>query len=439
MSKVQGGSVPEYSLGRALGCVAFLALVLAAGCSPKNEQAGAGQADPFDESEIATFELSMDQAEWDAMVADLESNAWRRATLVWKGETYGDVAVHPAGQSSRQAEHRVKPSLWLSFKEFVPGREFHGYERVKLDAMADDPAMVRERLAYPIYAALGVPAPRVMHCRLQVNGRYAGLYLLEERVNKEFLTKRYGKTVNQLYRWTEVRPDVDYDPARPTAAYAAIEPPGSGPTSAMWEAQIESLPVAAEEIRELVRLLNEDPAGAAPVFDVGNLLSLMAVEVATAETDGYIGNNFTNPDEFYTGNLYLTRNPATGKFMLVVWDRDQSFWRGPRLPSDPPAADGSITFGFDRRILTRNFIVADAANLGAYRERLRTLAADLIHPATLNARLDAIVGQIREAAFADTNRLFAPSNAELIREWDDELRPRFQRRYDDILEQLSSP
>lgn len=396
--------------------------------------------DPFSEAELTTYEIAMDPAEWDAMRADLHDNRWRRCTVSWKGEVYDNVGIHPAGQSSRAPAHARKPSLWLSFKEFVPGREFHGFERVKLDAMADDPAMVRERLAYPIYAARGVPAPKVMHCRVMVNGAYLGLYLLEERINKEFVTKRFGKdSVNQLYRWTEMHPDVDYDPSWPDDEYAQA-PSGPGASvGSMWEARIESLPPDAANVRELVRLINTDPSSADTMFDVNLFIQLMAVESATGETDGYIGNNHTNPDEFYTGNLFLYRNPQSGRYLLAVWDRDQSFWRGPRLPSDPPTYDDSITFGFDRRILTRNLILSNASRLAAYRQALRETAEVHTRPDVLNARLDTILAQIQEAAFADTNRLFAPGNEALVQEWNDELRPRFQRRYDDILQQLSAP
>jgi spore coat protein CotH len=396
--------------------------------------------DPFDEAVLATYDITMPAAEWDAMTANLQDNTWRRCTVAWQGETFPDVAVHPAGQSSRQPEHRKKPSLWLSFKEFVPGREFHGYERVKLDAMADDPALLRERLAYPIYAARGVPAPRVMHCRVNVNGAYLGLYLLEERINKEFVTKRFGKgDTNQIYKWTERHPDVDYSAAWPASEFAQAEPLTGGDAPAMWGARIETAPVEEAAVQDLCRRVNEDPASAGAVFDVDAFINFMAVEVATGETDGYIGNNFHHPSEFYTGNIYLHKNPATGRFMLIVWDRDQSFWRGPRLPGEPGTYDDSITFGFNGRVLTKQLILRDPARVAQYRQVLAEVANQHTTPAGLTARLDAIIAQIRDAAFADTNRLLSPTNAQLQGEWDHELRPRFQRRYDDIQRQLSTP
>lgn len=413
----------------------FLALVLTGGCGDSGDDgvAVASGPDPFDDTVLATFEIAMDAAEWELMTADLRDNTWRRCTVAWRGETYPDVGIHPAGQSSRAPAHRRKPSLWLSFKEFVPGREFHGYERVKLDAMADDPAMVRERLAYPVYALRGVPAPRGMHCRLEVNGRYVGLYLLEERVNKEFVTKRFGRTtLNQLYRWSSAQPDFVYDASWAPSAYAG--PEGTFP---MWETRIETLPADAEAVKDLLRSINTDPAGVSTVFDVDGFLNLMAVEVATGETDGYIGNNFTHPSEFYTGNLFLHRNPLTGRYLLIVWDRDQSFWRPHEIGG--PSYDESITFGFAERIATRKLILDVPARLASYKQYLRELVDGPLHPDRLNARLDFIVNQIRDAAFTDPNRLLAPTNEQLQGEWDHELRPRFSYKRELILRQLSSP
>jgi hypothetical protein len=58
------------------------------------------EKDVFDENVVTTYEISIDPADWDAMVADPESDTWRRMTMTWEGETLNDVAVHPSGQHS---------------------------------------------------------------------------------------------------------------------------------------------------------------------------------------------------------------------------------------------------------------------------------------------------------------------------------------------------
>jgi spore coat protein CotH len=401
----------------------LLGLLLVAGCGGDGDEGSSSSPsspgpsiDPFEDSVLATYEITMAPGDWEAMVANLEDNTWRRATIVWRGETWPDVAIHPAGQSSRDPDfaNPSKPSMWLSFNEFVPGREFHKYERVKLDGMVDDPALMRERIVYPIYAARGVAAPRVAHCRVVVNGVYRGLYMVEERINKEFVTKRFGRTlVNQLYRWTEFEPDLRWvgpDPAR----YVPN----------MWEPRIETLGPGAEAMRDFIDLLNHTPGSVGDVFDIDVFLNWMAVEVASGETDGYIGWS-PGATGFYTGNIFLYRNPANNKYTMIVWDRDQSFWR-----------EEGITFGFDQRILTNQLIVNNPTAMDRYKSFLRSTVDGPAHPAVLEARLDSIRSQIEAAAFEDPYKT-APTNQHLIWEWED-LRRYFAERRNLILQQLGS-
>src|SRR5947207_9048728 len=199
-------------MGRRTGGV-LLALLLVAGCGdphagsdghglyPANAQTG---LDPFDDSALTTYSLSMDQADWDAIVAHPEDNTWRRATLDWRGETWHDVAVRPSGQRSR-VPGNPKPSFRIKFNYFVPHRTFHDrfLTGVKMVSDTNDPSMIRRRLEDGIYRASGLPASRFVHARVAVNGAYKGVYGVEERVKRSFIQEHFGSNViNQLYDFT---------------------------------------------------------------------------------------------------------------------------------------------------------------------------------------------------------------------------------------------
>src|SRR6185436_11879734 len=175
-------------------------LLLMWGCKPSSEGETA-EKDPFNENVVTTYEITIDPADWNSMVADPESNVWRRMTLVWEGETFKDVAVHPSGQHSRMPGN-PKPSLHLSFEEFVPSRHFHHLPSLKLNSHIDDPALMRERLTYGLARAFGVVAPREVHARVVVNGVYLGLYGAEERVTKKFVKDNFGGEANQVYKFS---------------------------------------------------------------------------------------------------------------------------------------------------------------------------------------------------------------------------------------------
>lgn len=398
--------------------VALLAACGGDGGGDGSAVGGSATRDIFDESALTTYEIGMDPGQWEDMVAHLEEeDRWWRCTVTWEGETYPDVGIKPAGQSSRKPgiANPEKPSVWLSFKEFVPGREFHKHERIKLDGMLDDPAVVRERLAYGIYRARGVPAPRVAHSRVVVNGHYRGLYLAEERVNKEFATKRWGNPHNQLYRWTERAHDVDWRGDNPR--YYVPN---------MWEPRIESVPDNAVDVQNLVDVLNNAPDTAESIFDVETFLNFMAVEVATGETDGYIGG--PGPDGvIYTGNIFLYRKPTDGRFTFIVWDRDQAFWDD---------HDDAITENFDRRILTNNLILRNPARLELYRRILREIVDGPAHPDVLGPQFEAVVAQIKDAAYQDPYRKLSPTTQQLEWEWDD-VRRRIPAKHAALRSQLA--
>ncbi len=382
--------------------LAWLVLLLGAGgCGSDDEGGGArspppapspAEPDPFDEAVLATYDISVASADWDGIVADPHDNTWRRCTVTWQGEVFPDVALRPSGERSR-IPGNPKPSLRLEFDEFLPDREFHGLSTLKLDAVTHDRSMMRARLEYPVFEAAGVPAPRYVHARLIVNGEYKGLYGIEERLGLEFLRKRFGPPVSQLYEFLREGQGGDVRWSGPeTWRYVP----------SMWLPKIEELPDEAEAVRDLVDVLNNDPASAPAVFDVDRFLRFIAAEMVLGEGDGYLAGEGDDGAE----NMYLSRVGATGLYTLLPWDRDQGFLRD----------DPGITYRFDRRILTRNLILNHPQNLERYKAILRELLAGPWETSRAQARVDLVFAQIRDAALEDPLKPY--SNDDFLRQPD---------------------
>jgi spore coat protein CotH len=296
------------------------------------------------------------------------------------GRAYPDVAVRPSGKRTR-IPGNPKPSLHLKFDLFVPGRELHGISSLRLDAMTLDPSMMRARVQYGAFNAFGIPAPRYAHARVYVHGVPKGLYGVEEHVGREFLRRRFGLPVGQLYRWGPHGLDLDWRGPDP-----AIYVPGT------LEAQLLELPTDAEAVRDLAYAVTLEPDRAGAIFDVPLFLRTIAVETLLGETDSYVAG----PEGRQTFNVGLYRAPRTGRFVLVPWDQDQGFWR----------AETGITAWFENRVLTRNFVLARPDGLEEYRRRLRELLAGPLSPESFRARVDAIAAQIREAVREDPVKPF---------------------------------
>ncbi|WNG35162.1 Inner spore coat protein H [Archangium violaceum] len=91
------------------------------------------------------------------------------------------VKVRLRGASARDFP---KKSWNVSFED---GVRFEDRTSLNLVAEYQDASMLAEKLAYDLLAAMRVPAPRAKYVRLSINGRYEGVFLDIEQVNKSFL------------------------------------------------------------------------------------------------------------------------------------------------------------------------------------------------------------------------------------------------------------
>lgn len=301
------------------------ALTFWGGCNPAKPKPLNAIADPFDETAVATYAIMIDPADWNAIVMTpmpgQSGDQYKRATLSWRGETYENVGVKASGQNSR-IPGNPKPSLHLDFEEFVAGRKFHHLPSLKLNCQIDDPAFMRERLTYNLGRAFGLATPREVHCRVVVNGEYKGLYAAEERVTKSFVKGRFGPAANQIYRFAGIDGDV-YDVGTSPARYV-MRANSSVPPSSIFEATVDSLDPDAAAVMDLILALNYDFESAAASFDVEGFLREIAVETVSGEEDAYLAG----PDEngaVWSNNFYFYKNPGTGRFTFVPWDRNEGW------------------------------------------------------------------------------------------------------------------
>src|SRR6185503_1458417 len=191
----------------------------------------------------------------------------------------------------------------------------------------------------------------------------------------------------------------------------------------MWIPDFEDIPAGAESVRDLHDVLNNDPGHASTLFDVERFIGFMAAEVLQGESDAYLAGAFVDD---VPQNLFLYRNPATNRFLFLPWDRDQGFTR----------ADPGITYGFERRILTRNLILNVPAALDRYRATLRRLIDGPCSTAAIQARVDFILGQIEAAAAEDPLK---PYSTEEFRRRVQEIRAYVEQRNLAFQAQLSAP
>jgi spore coat protein H len=108
------------------------------------------------------------------------SNQTVPATFMTGNEVYTNVTVRYRGEWARSWPK--KPIKIL----FAKDKPFHGEHTLNLNSGWRDPAFVRECLAYHVFSACGVPAPRSGMVRLSFNGEFRGLYVQVQQPDKEF-------------------------------------------------------------------------------------------------------------------------------------------------------------------------------------------------------------------------------------------------------------
>jgi CotH kinase protein len=373
---------------------------------------------PFEEGGVSLYEFSIADGDWKELIQLPKFGRWYRCSLSWCGERYDDVGIRASGQITRMPGN-PKPSLRVSFSKFGQARRFHGLSGFKLDNLGADPSMMRERLAYGCYRAAGLPAPREVHARVKMNGRELGLYAVEERIGSRYVKDHVPGPKSQLYYWTGDEDDFTWK-----GSFALDYVPNP------LRPRFRTLPFGGPDMAALAdTIMNKSYQEAARVFDVEVLLRQLAVEILTGETDGLVG--VPMPGETRTrwmSNFFLYRDSRSGKYRLLVWDRDQSFWRPVGTP---------ITQGMAAHELTRKLVLDPPGNLERLREILRELLDGPLAPEHLESRLDDLRREIRPSAYRD-ERKKAGSNARFEEEVD-RVRTYIRANAESLRRQLAQP
>jgi spore coat protein CotH len=354
----------------AVGAVAAGALMVAGG--------EAFAADPmFSQAKLHDVRIVMDPADWRALRANFLTNQYYAANMSIDGEVVEQVGIRSRGSGSR---NETKPGLKVDFNKYIKTQEFHGYKTVVLDNLTQDPALMRERLAFAVFEAMGIAAPQIAHTRLTVNDEYWGVYTLVEPVSKPFLKARLGEESGNLFDFEYVDAwDFSY---RGPEAGAYVPLP--------FQPQTNEDKLDPSGLIAFVRAVNELPEATfsrdiASWLDVERFLTYLAVENALAEYDGFVGNQGVN-------NFYLYQYGGQNRFVFVPWDKETN------LANDVWPVQRRV----ETTVLTRK-LLADPAQQRVYVAAVRR-AAGYVNERWLGPQVEQAYAQIRESALADTKK-----------------------------------
>lgn len=345
----------------------------------------------YDPDTVPRFDLEFSAEEWEGMRSDCSAGIqrYRPVQFSWEGETVSAQA-RLKGNWSWSCD---KFQFVISFNEEDPDARFRGLRKLMLDAAWYDQTLLHERLAFPLFAAQGLPHSCVNNATLWIDGAYYGLYTNLEHLDREYLERNYEEPDGNLYQ----------------AASELKTNEEEGDTSrlvALWQ---------ASTVAEIEALVNLDQA-----------VAVWAVEAMIPALDNY----WAGVDI----NYYVYDHPSRG-FEWIPYDLDIAFgdsaypggslvW-GEGVEAFDPILWEHSGWGKEQLLMT---VLADEGWCTRFVEALDAARAGY-EPEQLEARVDRWSAQTAEAMAADRNRSFSEEDNALALS---RLRPFFQARADHV-------
>lgn len=354
-------------------------------------------AEIYDPARFPRFDLDLSEDAVRALQSvtgpdDPAQDTYVKAKLTYDkdgvNEVVADVGLRIKGEGSF-LPFEQKPALKVKIDKFVTKQRFRGLARLTFNNNFDDPSFIAERLAYEVYRAAGVPAPRCNSATVYVNGEPYGVYTNLEAEDKHFLKRWFKTDGGNLYE-----KDGMGDFAPQNAAEFQLETN----ETANDRTDINELIAAVQGATEPATFL--DAVGAH--LDTPEFLLFTAVEAAVNQWDAY---SFTI---WYPHNFRLYDDPTAHKFFFIPWGHDLSMkpalFTGKQfvapfdLARQSDAPGGVVTSG----ILFQRCLASDACS-SAYRQAL-VKATDVFEGQGVEARAKTYYEQIKAQVYADQRK-----------------------------------
>lgn len=346
------------------GCWALAAFAL---CTAWTAPVPADQIKPadantafFNSTKVIDLSIELGPKELDSLRR--EPRKYVKATLKEGDKVYRDVGIHVKGAAGSTRSIDDKAGLTLNMDKFVEGQRFHGMDKLHLANSVQDPSYVSELLCGELFRAAGVPAARVGHAVVTINGKRRGLYYVKEGYDRIFLERHFKNSHGNFYDGGFLR-EID-QPLQLLSTKNDVND----------QADLKALTAAAREPNRELRFQKLEK-----VLDLDRFISYLALEVITWDWDGYPMNR---------NNYRIYHDPERDKLVFIPSGMDQMF-------ADP---NGPLFPNFN------GFLVRALLETPAGREKFRARVAEIMKTVFdaegLVARLEELKDKVQPALTA---------------------------------------
>lgn len=282
----------------------------------------------FDQTQLRTYDIQIDPADLAAIDKQPSAETWVPASLEFEGATYGPYQVrykgaagtfrYPCTTEGAADPKSGKCSMKLGFNEVQPDATFFGLRKLNFHALNTDASLLRDRLGYALFREHGLAAPRTVHARLLINGKFEGLFAVVEQIDGRFTRARFDEGgEGNVYK--EVWP-----------LYMDAE------------RYQEALETNEDEQPSMERMLAFNRAIAAgeptvgPFLNADYLARYLAVDRVIVNDDGALHFYCDKTSgRSWNHNFYWYEAVVGEQFWLIPWDMDHSFEGSPWVRLNP--------------------------------------------------------------------------------------------------------
>lgn len=352
----------------------------------------AADAALFDDRLLPRFRIELSPEAMTSLRRD--PRAYVGATVREGTNVMLEVAVRLKGRKGSFRKLDDKPALTLDLDRLKPGQGYRGLTRLHLNNSVEDPSFLHELIGAELFLAAGVPAPRVGHALVELNGKFLGLYVLKEGFAPEFLARNFARSDGEVF---EPEPGAGADVNGPMRG--ASPDGGEGQRALRRLAEVVA---QAEPERRWQQLTN--------ALDVDRFVTFLAMEILIGHRDGYA---------LARNNYRIYRDPAADRLVFLPAGMDQLFGRTKTTLWPRPSG------------LVASVVVESSAGRQSLHQRMQALLATTLVEARLTNR-------VRNVAARLVPQLGRAEGRALLREADD-LCERILTRLKTIEEELPKP
>jgi hypothetical protein len=347
------------------------------------------------DTSLARIEIIASQAVWNGLQAGTPTSVEGAVNIRFR---HGDIdlTVTNVGISARGNTSLTKypRSFNISFNSFVPGQNLFGLEKLNLNAEGNDPSTARSKLSFDLAHAAGLPTPYANHVATVIVGPdnhrsgpdgyfFDAVLNNTQPVDDVFIKQRFANNRGNLYKCT-------YTGAGPANLTYKGATGSSYSGLSTYELKYQgSTDASFNDLASFINIVNNTPSGsfAATIrkhFEVDDFLKRLALDVLTANWDGHWGN---------WNNFHLYRDPGSGKWHYIPYDKDNTFSIRWITPSSGSWATQNIyNWGksSDTPLVTRILGVTE------FRNRYSYYLNQMLQTFYQNANLNPLVYRIRE-------------------------------------------